>query len=99
MIQGNAVEIIKDAMALGILCRPRPYEIFSRFVDELGPGEALIPEKDSFEHYMAQANHYVGLFNVTPEHLLMPWELVTKGMLLKEYEKHVEFEVNPFWRK
>ena len=89
MIRGNAVEIIRSAMQLGIYCRPVPDS--NPFGSKIGiyEGEALKPSFDSFEKIEVYSNNYAGLFTVTPAHLLLDWELVTRDMLLKEYEDYV----------
>ena len=86
-MRGNAVMIIREAMDLGIYCRPIPGPNPFGFKPGIYEGEALNPSKDSFEKIEVCSYNYSGLYTVTPSHLLLDWELVTKDMLIKEYER------------
>lgn len=76
---GPAPQIIAQAIALNLLCRP----VHGR----LGSGEALSPTEDSFERVSAWTSNYLGLFHPTPEEILADWMLTTRDLLQMEYER------------
>ena len=89
-MKGNAVMIIREAMDLGVYCRPVPGS--NPFGSQTGlyEGEALRPCEEWFERVEAWSDNYNGIFVIKPGHLLLDWELITREKLVKEYEKHVE---------
>lgn len=78
---GPAPQIISQAMALGILCRP---------VEPGWCGEALSPGPDGFQRVEAASNNYLGLRNVTPGQIMLDWTLITKELLEKEYSEDLK---------
>lgn len=75
---GSAPEIIAQAMALGILCRP---------VEPGWCGEALEPRRDGFRRIEAWTTNLLGDRVITPHQILLDWTLITKELLEKECEE------------
>lgn len=83
---GTAQTIIREALRLGILCRP----CLGHGLTAIGVGEALMLTADGLYHVSAAdpGNHFP--FQVTPSMLCRDWELTTTDLLRDEYRKVVE---------
>ena len=83
---GSCSEIVAQALALGLLCRP----VLTRGAN-IGAGEALEVGKDSFWHYYAgDPTLPVTAYTVSPWELTLDWELTTKDLLRAEYRRFTE---------
>lgn len=75
---GPAPDIIAQALALGLLCRPTNSP-------RVGCGEALEVTRDCFWIYIHGESPRA--FSVSPDELLQTWELTTKDLVRDEWNR------------
>ena len=83
---GTAQTIIKEALRLGILCRP----CLGHGMTAIGVGEALTLTEDGFYHVSAANPGEHRYFVVSPEMVMRDWELITTDLIRDEYRKLCE---------